>query len=79
MKRPESSTREALWEHAKPELEHAIGLCVYNGVKVKGLKSKDALIHVLCEIAKGAYQSGLDRGYDLGARVFGDESDVDDS
>ena len=72
------TTKDQLWERSGPELQRAVHLFVQHGAKVKGMKAKDALAHVLCDIVKLAYMSGLDRGYDMGAHVFGDGSEDQD-
>lgn len=78
MKKVADQTKAALWEKVGAELEHGVRLFVQNGAKVKGMKAKDALAYVLCDIVKIAYIAGLDRGYDMGAAVFGDGSEDDE-
>lgn len=74
MKSVSPKVKEQLWAKMGPELERGVKLFVENGAKVKGMKPKQALAHVLIEVVKLAYMSGLDRGYDMGSEVFGDSS-----
>ncbi len=75
MKTVPSITKEALWKGMAGEFAHGVNAFCQNGAKVKGMKPKDALAHVMLDIVKLAYVAGLDRGYDMGAEVFGDGSE----
>lgn len=73
MKKVADETKAKLWASVGPELVKGVELFVMRGVRrEKGKTQKEVLIEVLSGIVKIAYESGLDRGYDMGAEVFGD-------
>ena len=73
MKKPDAQISAQLWEGVRPECEGTIAMFINNGVRPdKGKTKKETLIDCLLQIAKSAYLQGLDRGYDMGHKVFGD-------
>ncbi len=73
-----SATREKLWANVAPSFEQAIDLFVHQGCrKEKGKTAKEVLADVMKKLVKQAYESGADRGYDMGHKAFGDGGDDD--
>jgi hypothetical protein len=73
MKKPDAEISAKLWEGVRPECERTISMFINNGVKAdRGKTKKETLIDVLVQITKSAYIQGLDRGYDMGFKVYGD-------
>jgi hypothetical protein len=69
MKTPEPEIREQLYENVALQFERAVLIIL----ETRSNANKKAA--ALYDVVKLAYQSGLDRGYDLGSHVFGDGSD----
>jgi len=60
----------ALWDHAKGAITNAVRMFVDAGIKSRrGEKKKDAEELVWTEVAKSAFASGVDLGYDMGCTV----------
>lgn len=64
---PHPETRDQLYAQVAGEFERAVQLFA-------DIKKRDARADAIRDAMKTAYLAGLDRGYDLGAHVFGQET-----
>lgn len=69
MKTPDLEIREQLYANVALHFERAARIVLESRVKPV------AKMETIRGLLKTAYQSGLDRGYDLGYHVFGDGAD----
>lgn len=74
MRTPAKEIKDALWRKLRGEFEHPALMFVNLGFKPdkKAKKTaKDCEVEAWMGLLELAYKTGLDRGYDMGAEVFG--------
>lgn len=76
MKTPDKKIADTLWTNVEPEVRRFCEMViVHPGIKAdKGEKKAETLCKVVLGMMEQVYKQGLDRGYDMGATVFGDGS-----
>lgn len=73
MKTVEQENKDKLWQNVAMTFERAAWAIV------EGRRAREKKAAALTDMLKLAYQSGVDRGYDLGWHVFGDGDGGDEN
>lgn len=76
MHKVDEKIQAELWERDGDQLRFAAETLVRNGApRERGKTTKQALGEAVIALVRVAYLVGLARGYDMGAKVFGDQPD----
>lgn len=77
MHKVDERVAEQLWERDGDQIRFVVEQAVRGrGVpREKGQTAKQALEKAVLALVRVAYLAGLQRGYQMGARVFGDQTD----
>lgn len=70
MHTPEREIREKLWQQVEADFERAVTI-IGLSASSRGKKAQESSLDALKGIVKLAYQSGLDRGFDMGYHLYG--------